>query len=240
MSARRAPSLATNLCGVALRNPVLAASGTFGYGVEFEKLVDLNALGGLVVKGLSREPIEGNPPPRVLETEAGMINSIGLQNIGVRAFVREKLPRTGALLDGGLRQRVRLPDGRLRGSGARAGGPRRAGGLRVERVLPQYPARRHFLFERSGAAGRGGGGGEAGGAPADDREAVAERERHRAAGAGGGGKRRGCHLAGEYFRRAGHRRAHAPPAASARGSAGFRDRPSSPSPCAWCTRRRAP
>ena len=86
------PSLAVTMCGVALKTPVLAASGTFGYGVEFEKLVDLNALGGLVVKGLSREPIEGNPAPRVYETEAGMINSIGLQNIGVRAFVEEKLP----------------------------------------------------------------------------------------------------------------------------------------------------
>ena len=92
MSKPADPSLATSLCGIALKNPVLAASGTFGYGVEFDKLVDLNALGGLVVKGLSREPIEGNPPPRIYETEAGMINSIGLQNIGVRAFVREKLP----------------------------------------------------------------------------------------------------------------------------------------------------
>jgi len=92
MTGGLAPSLKTNLCGVTLRNPVLAASGTFGYGVEFEKLVDLNALGGLVVKGLSREPIEGNPAPRVYETEAGMINSIGLQNIGVRAFAEEKLP----------------------------------------------------------------------------------------------------------------------------------------------------
>ncbi|HEX3742468.1 MAG TPA: dihydroorotate dehydrogenase [Bryobacteraceae bacterium] len=92
MSGASEPSLATDLCGVTLRNPVLAASGTFGYGVEFEKLVDLNALGGLVVKGLSREPIEGNAAPRVFETEAGMINSIGLQNIGVRAFVQEKLP----------------------------------------------------------------------------------------------------------------------------------------------------
>jgi dihydroorotate dehydrogenase (NAD+) catalytic subunit len=87
-----APSLQTDLCGIALRNPVLAASGTFGYGLEFAKLVDLDALGGLVVKGLSREPIEGNPAPRLYETEAGMINSIGLQNIGVRAFVEEKLP----------------------------------------------------------------------------------------------------------------------------------------------------
>jgi dihydroorotate dehydrogenase (NAD+) catalytic subunit len=92
MSGGGAPSLETNLCGVALRNPVLAASGTFGYGVEFAGQVDLNALGGLVVKGLSREPIEGNAAPRVFEAEAGMINSIGLQNMGVRAFVREKLP----------------------------------------------------------------------------------------------------------------------------------------------------
>ncbi len=85
--------LAVSLCGIALRNPVLAASGTFGYGVEFERLADLNAVGGLVVKGLSREPMEGNPPPRVWEAQAGMLNSIGLQNIGVRAFVREKLPQ---------------------------------------------------------------------------------------------------------------------------------------------------
>jgi dihydroorotate dehydrogenase (NAD+) catalytic subunit len=85
-------ALATSLCGVRLRNPVIAASGTFAYGLEFEKLVDLSALGGLVVKGLSREPIEGNAPPRIYETDAGMINSIGLQNIGARAFAREKLP----------------------------------------------------------------------------------------------------------------------------------------------------
>ena len=91
------PLLATTLCGIALRNPVLAASGTFAYGVEFEKLVDLNALGGFVVKGLSREPIEGNAPPRLYESEGGMINSVGLQNIGVRAFVREKLPALARL-----------------------------------------------------------------------------------------------------------------------------------------------
>ena len=91
------PLLATTLCGIALRNPVLAASGTFAYGVEFEKLVDLEGLGGLVVKGLSREPIEGNPPPRLYESASGMINSIGLQNIGVRAFVRDKLPALARL-----------------------------------------------------------------------------------------------------------------------------------------------
>ena len=84
--------LQTNLCGIQLENPVIAASGTYGYGVEFATVADLNAMGGLVVKGLSREPIAGNPPPRLWETEAGMINSIGLQNIGARAFVAEKLP----------------------------------------------------------------------------------------------------------------------------------------------------
>src|ERR1700753_663865 len=87
------PSLATSFCGIHLKNPVIAASGTFAYGVEFAKLVDLNRLGGIVVKGLSRQPIEGNPPPRVHETTAGMINSVGLQNIGVRAFVADKLPQ---------------------------------------------------------------------------------------------------------------------------------------------------
>lgn len=85
--------LKTTLCGIELRNPVLAASGTFGYGIEFEKIVDLNSLGGLVTKGLSPEPIAGNPAPRLWHTEGGMMNSVGLQNIGVRAFVHDKLPK---------------------------------------------------------------------------------------------------------------------------------------------------
>jgi dihydroorotate dehydrogenase (NAD+) catalytic subunit len=84
--------LATTLCGISLKTPVLAASGTYAYGVEFRELTDLSALGGIVVKGLSREPMDGNAPPRLWETEGGMINSIGLQNIGVRAFVADKLP----------------------------------------------------------------------------------------------------------------------------------------------------
>jgi dihydroorotate dehydrogenase (NAD+) catalytic subunit len=84
--------LATNICGIALENPILAASGTFAYGIEFAEVVDLNAIGGIVVKGLSREPIQGNRPPRLWESASGMINSIGLQNIGVREFVRSKLP----------------------------------------------------------------------------------------------------------------------------------------------------
>jgi dihydroorotate dehydrogenase (NAD+) catalytic subunit len=87
------PALATTLCGIALRNPVMAASGTFGYGIEFEKIVDLNQLGAIVTKGLSREPIAGNPAPRLWHTESGMLNSIGLQNVGVRAFLSDKLPK---------------------------------------------------------------------------------------------------------------------------------------------------
>src|SRR5271168_1272434 len=88
----RMSRLRSTLCGVELQNPVIAASGTYGYGIEFEKVANLDAIGGIVVKGLSREPIAGNPPPRIFESEGGMINSIGLQNIGARAFVREKLP----------------------------------------------------------------------------------------------------------------------------------------------------
>jgi dihydroorotate dehydrogenase (NAD+) catalytic subunit len=90
-------TLEVSLCGIRLQNPVLAASGTFGYGVEFASQVDLNRLGGFVVKGISREPIEGNPAPRLYETRGGMINSVGLQNIGVHAFAAEKLPALAAL-----------------------------------------------------------------------------------------------------------------------------------------------
>ena len=92
MANSAAPDLSVNVAGVQLKNPVIAASGTFGYGVEFEDIVHLGKLGGFVVKGLSREPMIGNPPPRLWETAAGMLNAIGLQNIGARAFLDEKLP----------------------------------------------------------------------------------------------------------------------------------------------------
>ena len=88
----RGPDLTVSVAGIQLKNPVIAASGTFGYGMEFEDVVHLDKLGGLVVKGLSKEPMAGNPPPRLYETAAGMLNAIGLQNIGARAFVEEKLP----------------------------------------------------------------------------------------------------------------------------------------------------
>lgn len=86
------PDLTTTLGPLVLRNPVITASGTFGYGVEYEPLVDLNALGAIVVKGLSLQPMAGNPPPRIVETACGMLNAIGLANIGLEAFLRDKLP----------------------------------------------------------------------------------------------------------------------------------------------------
>jgi dihydroorotate dehydrogenase (NAD+) catalytic subunit len=86
------PDLGVTVAGIQFKNPVIAASGTFGYGVEFEDVVELDKLGGFVVKGLSKEPMTGNPPPRLYETPAGMLNAIGLQNIGAQAFIDEKLP----------------------------------------------------------------------------------------------------------------------------------------------------
>ena len=92
MSSAGAADLSVKIGALRLRNPILAASGTFGYGLEFAHLVNLNRLGGFVTKGLSREPIEGAPAPRLCETPSGMVNAVGLQNVGVRAFVAEKLP----------------------------------------------------------------------------------------------------------------------------------------------------
>ena len=89
--------LRTAVCGIELKNPVIAASGTFGYGLEFAGHADFGQLGAIVVKGLSREPMAGKPGPRLAETAAGMLNAVGLQNVGVRAFVRDKLPRLSRL-----------------------------------------------------------------------------------------------------------------------------------------------
>ena len=86
------PDMRVRFAGIELENPVLAASGTFGYGVEFEDIVSLEKIGGFVTKGISREPMAGNQAPRIIETAAGMMNAIGLQNIGVEAFLEKKLP----------------------------------------------------------------------------------------------------------------------------------------------------
>lgn len=86
------PDLKIDIGGLQLQNPVMTASGTFGYAREFDHLVDLNRLGGIIVKGLSIAPTKGNPPPRIAETHGGMLNAIGLENVGLEAFVDEKLP----------------------------------------------------------------------------------------------------------------------------------------------------
>jgi dihydroorotate dehydrogenase (NAD+) catalytic subunit len=86
------PRIETEIAGIRFQNPVWTASGTFGYGKEFSTLVDLNELGAIVVKGISPKPMEGNPSPRIYETDSGMLNAIGLQNVGARRFLDEKLP----------------------------------------------------------------------------------------------------------------------------------------------------
>jgi dihydroorotate dehydrogenase (NAD+) catalytic subunit len=86
------PQIETEIAGIRFQNPVWTASGTFGYGQEFSSLLDLNELGAIVVKGISPAPMEGNPPPRIYETESGMLNAIGLQNVGAQRFLTEKLP----------------------------------------------------------------------------------------------------------------------------------------------------
>ena len=86
------PDLKVDIGGLAIKNPVITASGTFGYGREFETYVDLNRLGAIIVKGLSLAPSMGNPPPRIVETPCGMLNAIGLENVGIQTFIQDKLP----------------------------------------------------------------------------------------------------------------------------------------------------
>ena len=86
------PHIEIEIAGIRFQNPVWTASGTFGYGKEFSPLIDLNELGAIVVKGISPEPMEGNPSPRIYESESGMLNAIGLQNVGAKRFLSEKLP----------------------------------------------------------------------------------------------------------------------------------------------------
>ncbi len=88
--------MAVEIGGVRFKNPVLTASGTFAYGLEFSHLMDLDSIGGIVVKGISMKPIKGNPPPRIFETPSGMLNAIGWQNIGAIEFVTKKLPALGS------------------------------------------------------------------------------------------------------------------------------------------------
>ncbi len=86
------PDMRVSLAGLELTNPIIAASGTFGYGIEFEEIISLERIGGFVTKGISLEPMAGHPPPRIVQTAAGMLNAIGLQNVGVEDYLKRKLP----------------------------------------------------------------------------------------------------------------------------------------------------
>ncbi len=91
------PDLTVNLAGIEMHNPLMAASGTFGYGEEYEGLIDVKKLGAIVLKTVTLKPRQGNPPPRIVETPAGMLNAIGLHNVGVSALIKEKLPELRSL-----------------------------------------------------------------------------------------------------------------------------------------------
>ncbi len=146
------PDLSVSFAGINLKNPIIAASGTFGYGIEFEDIVHLDRLGGLVVKGLSKEPMTGNPPPRLYETAAGMLNAIGLQNIGAQAFLAEKLPalreKKNVVVFANVYGFTRADYEQTIDPQSRRG----YSGLRNQRVLPEYCAWRHSIRQRSPAA----------------------------------------------------------------------------------------
>ena len=124
------PDLRVTICGVEFKNPVLAASGCFGFGREYAEYYDLSRLGGVCVKGLTKERREGNPPPRIAETASGMLNSVGLQNPGIDAFLSEELPylktlgtRIIANIAGATVEEYAYLARRLQGSGVDMGGP---------------------------------------------------------------------------------------------------------------------
>ena len=135
--------LSVRIGSLVLKNPLMAASGCFGYGLEYADIVDLSSLGAVVVKGLFLKEREGHPPPRIVETPSGMLNAIGLQGIGVHRFVREKMPelrRLGAVvivnvcgssIDEYVEVARILSDVRGRG------------GARAEHLVPEHQGRRH-------------------------------------------------------------------------------------------------
>ena len=204
--AKSSLDLSVSVAGIPLKNPIIAASGTFGYGVEFEDVVHLDKLGGFVVKGLSREPMIGNPPPRLWETAAGMLNAIGLQNIGAASFLEEKLPKLRQITNitvfanifGYTREDYErtieiLNDGEgIAAYELNVSCPNTAhGGL-------QFGSDPRSLDEVVTTAKRVA-------APPSDRKTLTQRNQHRADGPhrAGGGRRRA--LTGEYFRGHGHR-----------------------------------
>ena len=227
-----------NLGGIALRNPVLTASGTFGYGTEFAPFLDLTRIGGFVAKSLTLEPRRGNPPARIAEAPSGMLNAISLENVGVDAFVREKLPAlpSGVVVIASI---FETEIERYAEVAKRLTGAPRVAGLEVNASCPhvksggiefgQRPALLAQLVSRGAAAPRA----------AAAREALAQRHRHRRDGARLRGRGRRRHLADQLGAGARGRRRDAAPACSRTCWAGSPAPRSARSRCAWSGRRAA-
>jgi len=135
----KVPDMRVTVAGIELASPIIAASGTFAYGVEFEELVAFSSIGAFVTKGLSAKPMAGNPTPRIIESASGMMNAIGLQNMGVEAFDSRR---------GGYRQRFWLHHRGLPGGRSKAERHAWYCDVRTQRFMSEYHARRHGLRHR--------------------------------------------------------------------------------------------
>ena len=201
--------LSVQIGSLTLKNPLIAASGCFGYGVEYADMVDLASLGGVAVKGLFLNEREGHPAPRIVETPAGMLNAIGLQGIGVRRFIDEKLPELRARRRDGHRQHLRHDARRVRRGGAHPVGRRGRRRARAEHLVPEHQGRRHPVRLQPDGHLRCRQRRPQGHPAADHPEADAERHRRRLVRARVGGRRRRRGVARQHVSRDGHRRGDA-------------------------------
>ena len=184
------PQIETEIAGVRFQNPVWTASGTFGYAKEFAHLIDLNRLGAVCVKGISADPMEGNPEPRIYETASGMLNAIGLQNVGAKRFLSEKLPflrtlKTRVVVNVfaySTEDYVRCIEILNQGEGIAA--------YELNISCPNTRCRRHRVRQRSAPDGGSGDGGEKGGALSPLRQTLAQCRGYNGVRARGG--KRGC------------------------------------------------
>ena len=151
-----ATDLTVHIAGLRMKNPVMTASGTFGYGREYQPFFDLNRLGAFVTKGISLKPLAGNPPPRICETTGGLLNAIGLENVGVEAFIRDKLPFLSGLEIPCRRQHPGPFLGRISGSSPAPGWAARYHRPGTQYFLPQCGPGRSGFRRRSSFGGESG------------------------------------------------------------------------------------
>ena len=198
--------ISVDFAGLRLKNPVFTASGTCGYGDELADFMDVNALGGFITKSITLKPRKGNRTPRIVETDAGMLNAIGLANVGLDRFLAEKLPTIAQDDRAGVRERRRGADRGIR-RGRRAAGPR--GGdrrVRAEHQLPERGQGRHQLRPRPVPGQRDHGRRPQGRGQEDaDREALAQRDGHQRHRPGGGRGGRGRPEPHQHLHRDGDR-----------------------------------